>query len=482
MSDKNSIFPKREERTMYGERQTQTRRSAKNNENLTAEKSDKYENNYTNENSQLRRSRANQNASNTGNYTNENSQLRRARANQNTSSNGNYTNENSQLRRAKNNQQSNQQNNQPNIKIPQERVYEPQNTSTRGKFNISNIRYINKVLNIKKPDVSSKVKKINIPNIKINLTKRQKNIGILGFLIFMILFMLFRKNGTEVFIDDVSFGILKSTSTTADDIIEMTYTQLEHDIGTEVKVNESITTKKLRVKSNRQKDYCTLEYLIPQIRNNVSFEVNSANILINSTRSVSLATEEDANYVLSQIQEEFLPENMENITVGFVEDVRVQVGYVPSENLMTTTEAIMALQVMDVAVGEYKVVSGDTWSGLAIKYSTSIEDLLSYNEPRTVMESPIVGETINVPVSRPKLSVKTVETQYVTTVEPKSTEYEYDNTLSKDYQKVKQQGRAGQKVSTIEVVRINSLVESEEEVSKEITVEPITEIIVRGTQ
>lgn len=458
MSDKNNFFPKREERVMYGDRQNQNRRST-NNETNRNDKSDN--NNYTNQDSQLRRGKT---QNNSGNYTNQDSQLRRGRTQNN---NGNYTNQDSQLRRGRSN--SNQQNTPQNVS---QNISQQKGSTERGKFNISNIKHINKVLNIKAP-------KINLP--KVNLTKRQKNIGCLGLLVFMVLFALFRKNGTEVFIDNVSFGILKSTSITQEDILDMTYTQLQHDIGAEVKINEEVTTKKLRVKSSRQKDYCTIEYLIPQIRNNVSFEVNAANIVINGSISVSLATEEDAQAVLSSMQEEYLPEDMTNIVAGFVEDVKVQVSYVPSGNLMTTTEATMALNVMDVAVAEYKVSSGDTWNGLSIKYGTSIEDLLSYNEPRTVMDYPIVGETINVPVSKPKLSVKTTETQYLTTVEPKTVEYEYDSTLSKDYQKVKQQGRAGQKISTIEVVRVNGMVESEEEVSKEVTVEPITEIITKGT-
>ena len=48
-----------------------------------------------------------------------------------------------------------------------------------------------------------------------------------------------------------------------------------------------------------------------------------------------------------------------------------------------------------------------------------------------------------------KISVKTVETQVLTAVEPKTYQTQYDDTKPSSYQKVIQQGKAGQKKSTI---------------------------------
>ena len=82
----------------------------------------------------------------------------------------------------------------------------------------------------------------------------------------------------------------------------------------------------------------------------------------------------------------------------------------------------------------------------------------------------------------PKISVKTVETQVLTAVEPKTYQTQYDDTKPSSYQKVIQQGKAGQKKSTIRITRINGEVTEEKEVDKEIIQEAVPEIIVKGTQ
>ena len=94
----------------------------------------------------------------------------------------------------------------------------------------------------------------------------------------------------------------------------------------------------------------------------------------------------------------------------------------------------------------------------------------------------VVGQTLNVTQQKPMVSVKSVETQVLTTVEKKQYETQYDDTQPASYQRVIQQGRDGQKKSTIQITRINGFVTEEKEISKEIIQEPVTEIILRGTQ
>nr|WP_305145023.1 G5 domain-containing protein [Anaerotignum propionicum] len=134
-----------------------------------------------------------------------------------------------------------------------------------------------------------------------------------------------------------------------------------------------------------------------------------------------------------------------------------------------------------MVTGTYTVVSNDALYKIAQKYECSLEDLLKLNPGMTVQTGIHVGQVLNVPISKPKISVKTIETQVLTTVEPKTYEYQTDNTQPKSYQKVKQQGRAGQKKSTIQITRINGFVQEEKEISKEIITQPVPEIIVRGT-
>ena len=74
------------------------------------------------------------------------------------------------------------------------------------------------------------------------------------------------------------------------------------------------------------------------------------------------------------------------------------------------------------------------------------------------------------------------DAQVLTAEEPKTYQTQYDDTKPSSYQKVIQQGKAGQKKSTIRITRINGEVTEEKEVDKEIIQEAVPEIIVKGTQ
>lgn len=304
-------------------------------------------------------------------------------------------------------------------------------------------------------------------------------IGILVLL--MILFLFLRKNGTEVFVGSESVGVLKGSSATAETITDTIETQLAGIVGTEVKLNEEIKTVRIHIGSSRKKDICTLEHLIPKIRNMVTYKVNAAIIMIDGGKGVVLANEEQANNVLDATKKPYLPAEGVDATVEWMENVTVTTDFVDSEEVLSESDATSVLQATTTVTGTYTVQSGDALYKIAKNYDCSVEDLLKLNEGLTIEAGIRLGQVLNVPIHKPKLSVKTIETQVLTTVEPKTYEYQTDNTKPKSYQKVIQQGRAGQKKSTIQITRINGFVQEEKEISKEIIAEPIPEIIVRGT-
>ncbi len=305
--------------------------------------------------------------------------------------------------------------------------------------------------------------------------------GIVVLLIFGTVYMFVRKNGVEVFVSGESFGVLQDMSTTSESVISLVKAQIEQEVGTEIKIIEFITTEKIRVTSDRKKDVCTIDYLLPKIRGTVTYDVLASNIISNGTLLASLKNDEDANEVLESIKAVYTPEDTENVEVSFVEDVIITREYVSQDTLLTINEAEKYLATTNVVTGTYTVVTGDYLFVLAQKFNTTVENLISMNPGMTIESGTKLGETINVPVEKPVISVKTVETQVLTTVEPKETIYQDDPTQPSSYQKVTQQGKAGQKQSTIQITRINGFVEEEKEISKEILVEPVTEIIVRGT-
>jgi LysM repeat protein len=168
--------------------------------------------------------------------------------------------------------------------------------------------------------------------------------------------------------------------------------------------------------------------------------------------------------------------------ISWQEDVEVVKEFVDSTQILEQEDAVKVLESTTEATQSYTVQSGDAPYLIANEFKTTVEKLNQLNEGANLTGGIRVGQVINVPVQKPKISVKTVETQVLTAVEPKTYQTQYDDTKPSSYQKVIQQGKAGQKKSTIRITRINGEVTEEKEVDKEIIQEAVPEIIVKGTQ
>lgn len=302
--------------------------------------------------------------------------------------------------------------------------------------------------------------------------------------ILFIVFLFVRKNGSAVFIAEEQVGILEGRKVTAEELTTTLESQLESIVGSKVKINEEIKVEGIHIGSKNQKDVCTMEHLLPKMRNMVTYKVEAAIITVDGGKTAILANKEAAEAVLQQVQTDLMPEGgvAEDAEIGWQEKVEIVNEFVESTEILEQEDAIAILESTTEATQSYTVQSGDAPYLIASEFKTTVEKLIELNPGADISKGIRVGQVINVPVQKPKVSVKTVETQVLTAVEPKTYETQYDDTKPSSYQKVIQQGKAGQKKSTIQITRVNGVVIEEKEVSKEIIQEAVPEIIVKGTQ
>ena len=307
-------------------------------------------------------------------------------------------------------------------------------------------------------------------------------IGIVVLL--FIIFMCVRKNGSAVFIKEEQVGILKGTEVTAEQLKSTLEEQLEGIVGSKVQINEEIKVEGVHIGSRNEKDVCTMEHLLPKMRNMVTYKVEAAIITVDGGKAAILANKKEADAVLEQLKTELLPEGgiPEDAKIDWVEKVEITNEFVESTQILTQEDAISVLKSTTETTQSYTIKSGDALYLIANEFETTVEKLLELNPGADLNKSIRVGQVINVPVQKPKISIKTIETQILTAVEPKTYETQYDDTKPSSYQKVIQQGKAGQKKSTIQITRVNGVVIEEKEVSKEVIQEAVPEIIVKGTQ
>lgn len=313
------------------------------------------------------------------------------------------------------------------------------------------------------------------------LTPKKAGIGVAVIVVLILFFAFFHKNGTEVFVGEESMGILSTTSISAEEIKTNLEAQLATTVGTNVQVNEEIRAEKLHVSGDRKKDICTMEYLMPKLRNAVTYKVEASVIFVDGGAVAPLATAEEAQQVQDKLKEPYLPQDENsNAEIFFVENVTVENQFVDSAEILSVDDAVAKLTSTTPVTTTYTVKTGDRAGSIAAEFDMTLEELYEMNP--SAKDAVVIGETLNVTEQKPMVSVKSVETQVLTSVEPKQYETQYDDTKPASYQRVIQQGKDGQKKSTIQITRVNGFVTEEKEVSKEVIQEPVNEIILKGTQ
>ncbi len=302
--------------------------------------------------------------------------------------------------------------------------------------------------------------------------------------IVLILLFVFRQNGKEVFIGETSMGIVEDKSVTADSLLQTLTAQLQQEVGANVKINETIEVKPLHISKARQKDVCQMDYLMPLLRQKVTYQVEAAAITVDGKEAVIVANQQEADAVFTTLQEPYKQQDeTRNIQYSFQEDVQVVLKYVDPSQIAAKENAVQTLQSGTRVPKEYTVQSGDALYKIAAKFDMTQEELKQMNADLIPQNGTVnVGWVLNVMAEVPMVSVKTTETVVLTEVEKYNVVYQQNSSKNKGYEKVTQQGKDGQKEVTKEIVRINGELTSEEVVSEKITVEPIDEIVVQGTK
>ena len=302
--------------------------------------------------------------------------------------------------------------------------------------------------------------------------------------IVLILLFVFRQNGKEVFIGETSMGIVEDKSVTADSLLQTLTAQLQQEVGANVKINETIEVKPLHISKARQKDVCQMDYLMPLLRQKVTYQVEAAAITVDGKEAVIVANQQEADAVFTTLQEPYKQQDeTRNIQYSFQEDVQVVLKYVDPSQIAAKENTVQTLQSGTRVPKEYTVQSGDALYKIAAKFDMTQEELKQMNADLIPQNGTVnVGWVLNVMAEVPMVSVKTTETVVLTEVEKYNVVYQQDSSKNKGYEKVTQQGKDGQKEVTKEIVRINGELTSEEVVSEKITVEPIDEIVVQGTK
>jgi murein DD-endopeptidase MepM/ murein hydrolase activator NlpD len=166
----------------------------------------------------------------------------------------------------------------------------------------------------------------------------------------------------------------------------------------------------------------------------------------------------------------------------FVQKVDVNEVDIDPNALMDPDKVVEKLQTGDVQPKKYKVQEGDCVSCIAAKFDISPQ-LVYNNNPALVEDDSLqIGQVLDLTLLEPTLSVRTVENVVENQEIQFDTNFKLDESMRAGIVKQTKTGVNGMKKVTIQLTKLNGLMEAEEMVSEEVTLEPIAAEAIKGTK
>lgn len=193
---------------------------------------------------------------------------------------------------------------------------------------------------------------------------------------------------------------------------------------------------------------------------------NGCGVYIDNQFIGALKNESDARGLFDEILKSFQSEN-EDTEVSFSNDISLKLGFYPTESIVDVnqmTDTVMGLR------SNYTLRAETTSSQLlADKLSTCVSLINSSDDTGEVAPSPL-------------LDICVTRTETYTEPISYTSEQINDNSKYNGYKKLRRQGQNGEALVTCSVSYVNGEEVAREIISRETTVEPISEQIVVGTR
>lgn len=181
-----------------------------------------------------------------------------------------------------------------------------------------------------------------------------------------------------------------------------------------------------------------------------------------------------------------LPPLQENETrvldVKLSKDVAFAEAEVTPDKLMSVENAIKLLQTGTVEQKKYQVQAGDVLGTIANRHGLTLQQMVEINPGLNEDSVLQIGQEVNITVQVPLLEVIIEKEALEKEGLPFTTETVEDASLPKGENKVKQQGQNGERLATYKISEQNGMTLLKQEVSSNVTVQPINEIVVKGTK
>jgi murein DD-endopeptidase MepM/ murein hydrolase activator NlpD len=214
---------------------------------------------------------------------------------------------------------------------------------------------------------------------------------------------------------------------------------------------------------------------------NVDTMVEAYAVYVDDEALFAVSDQEAAEWVFTRYKQKYTGEEIaDDMVVDFCEKTSISKEFVHVALLQTPETALEILSGGAKTEGTYEVKNNDTLWGIAKKYNTSIEHLLSMNE--NISDNIKEGMVLRVEELVPRLSVRSVQTVSLTESVPYQVEKIKDSSIYEGSTVVSQKGKEGSAKVLAKVTKVNGVEVKKDILESETITQPVLQIEKIGTK
>lgn len=263
----------------------------------------------------------------------------------------------------------------------------------------------------------SKVIKLNSSRGIFGVDKRGMIIAIIVAIVIGV-FLAFKPNAYKISMNGEFIGAIKDKRV-IEGAKDTVITQLKSLYGTEVEFEEDLEVERYRAK---KKDYIDQSYLISSMRNKMDILIGFKEIFVEGESVGIVASQAEVETLKDELKKKYYGDK--EVEVEFGKQVEVKDVFAKEEDLISMDKLVQKCSTTTPKSITYTVQPGDTLSGIASKYNTTIDSIISANKgfsSQTVLQ---LGQVINANINEALLPLTIVESKQAADTDADSTQSE----------------------------------------------------------
>ncbi|MBE7026792.1 MAG: M23 family metallopeptidase [Ruminococcaceae bacterium] len=300
--------------------------------------------------------------------------------------------------------------------------------------------------------------------------------GSVGLVCVVLLIVLLNFSvGFEAVVNGQSVGIVPDRDT-CESIINDVNIILAENFGEESKINAEIVTIPRLVSRGSFAPEQDVKNAICALSDKMR---EMYVIYLEDTQLCAVASAEEAEQVLTDFQNYYTGGD-ENVTFQTDKPLTIKAEQAPITLLRSAKEAVNVLNGSEKKENDYTVLSGDTLWGIARKFDTSVDEILSLNEG--LGENITDGDVIVIKSYVPVVTVTTSQVKEYKQSIGYETQIVETDSMYKGKSEITQKGENGEALVVANIVEQNGKEISREILSQTTIKEPVTQIKKVGTK